>query len=167
MTKSYIVSGQGARFTDESYRVPPWVEIHFYFTRRKAPQIYKTRTVLEKFMVELGMFPDWVATAGEVVPVHLCWADPAQAAPSGVFRRRSGELSMDFAGSSPSLQVGLDYVVRELSREREQKMTCFHWMVRSEEATGHSSTRMRLAPRRLHAGMGEDVESQHAALAKL
>ena len=38
--------------------VPANVEIHFYFQCMREPQFYKTRTILDKLMLEVGMFPD-------------------------------------------------------------------------------------------------------------
>jgi hypothetical protein len=161
MTKSYIVSAQGARFSDDHYTVPEHVEIHFYFTRLSAPQIYKTRTLLDKLMVEIGMFPDWVATAGEVIPAYFCWAYPGETPTSGVFRRSTGQLAIDLAGSTGERPVALEHIVRELSTSREQKTTAIHWLARTEETPGTSAGLACQAPQRLR---GDNAESTHVPL---
>ena len=138
MTKSYIVSGQGVRYADDRFTIPPFVEIHFYFTRRTVPQIYRARNMLDKLMVEIGMFPDWVATAGEVIPAYFCCAYPDETPTSGVFRRSTGQLAMDLSGTTVDHPVALGHIVRELATSREQKTTAIHWLVRTEEAGGTS-----------------------------
>lgn len=166
MTKSYIVSGQGARFSDDKYIVPADVEIHFYFTRRSAPQIYKTRTALEKLMVEIGMFPDFVATAGEAIPAHYCWAYPEVMPSTGVFRRSTGYLAMDLADATAQRPIALSHIVRELTAGREQKMTAIHWLARTEETAGSSSALECLTPPRLPGSGGDSSESSHVPLTK-
>ena len=167
MTKSYIVSGQGVRYSDDRFTVPPNVEIHFYFTRRTAPQIYKARTTLDKLMVEIGMFPDYVATAGQVIPAHFCWPYATETPTSGVFRRSTGQLALDLAGASALRPVALGHIVRELASQREQKLTAIHWLARTEEMAGTSIELECSAPARLPSGGGgENAESMHVPLTK-
>ena len=167
MTKSYIVSGQGVRYADDRFTIPPFVEIHFYFTRRTVPQIYRARNMLDKLMVEIGMFPDWVATAGEVIPAYFCCAYPDETPTSGVFRRSTGQLAMDLSGTTVDHPVALGHIVRELATSREQKTTAIHWLVRTEEASGTSIALECQAPPRLSTATGGDnAESVHVPLTK-
>jgi hypothetical protein len=169
MTKSYVVSGQGTRYRDEALRVPDHVEIHFYFTRLKAPQIYKARTILDRFMVELGMFPDWVATAGEQLPAYFCWNQPDGKVPSGVYRRSTGELAIPLEGTDPEHPVSLAHLIQEVagSRQREQKTTAIHWLVRCEDVAGSATGLALQYPRRLRGGVVTDnAESAQVPLTR-
>jgi hypothetical protein len=167
MTKSYIVSGHGVRYADDRFTVPPFVEIHFYFTRRTAPQIYRARTALDKLMVEIGMFPDYVATAGEVIPAYFCWPYATGTPSSGVFRRSTGQLAMDLSGASAQRPVALGHIVREFAAQREQKLTALHWLARTEEAAGTSIDLDCIAPPRLPSNSGGDgAESTHVPLTR-
>ncbi|HEX7638319.1 MAG TPA: hypothetical protein VF457_07980, partial [Burkholderiaceae bacterium] len=169
MTKSYVVSGQGARYPDERFRVPPHVEIHFYMSRLKAPSIYKPRTILDKLMVELSLFRDRVTMPGEVIPAYYCWAYPGEAPASGVFRRSTGELSIDLADASSERPVSLRHIVAEVARAREQKATVVHWLVRTEDVAGSAAAVQEFTPPRLRgASAARDAEeSAHVALASM
>jgi hypothetical protein len=100
MTKTYVVSGCGMKFDAAPWPVPANVEIHFYFQCMREPQFYKTRSILDKLMLEVGMFPDRVAVAGEMIPSHFVWAHPGDEPRSGVFRRSTGNLAMELAGTA-------------------------------------------------------------------
>ena len=114
MSKTYVVSGCGMKFDAALWPVPPGVEIHFYFQCMREPQFYKTRTILDKLMLDVGMFPDRVAVAGDMIPSHFVWAHPNEQPPSGVFRRQTGNLALDLAELSgldcqypPRLRAGV------------------------------------------------------------
>ena len=49
----------------------------------REPQFYKTRTILDKLMLDVGMFPDRVAMPGDMIPSHFVWAHPRRAAALG------------------------------------------------------------------------------------
>ena len=166
MTKSYVVSGQGIRCVDEHYCVPAHVEIHFYRARRQPPRIYKPRTILDKLMVEVGVFPDWIAVSGEFVPIHYCWAGLVERPQSGVFRRSSGDLILDLAGTTASTPVELGHIVDQVAHGRETRLTVLHWLVRTEEVDGGMALpRNVLRPPRLFGGDACDTqESQQIPL---
>jgi hypothetical protein len=164
MTKTYVVSGCGMKFDAARWPVPRNVEIHFYFQSRRRPQFYKTRTILDKLMLEVGMFPDSVAVAGEMIPSHFCWAHPGQHPRSGVFRRHSGRLAMDLAGSDSRRLVAMSHVVRLLTVGREHSHTVIHWVVREEKVDADLADLDCLYPSRLRSSGADDGESNHAPL---
>ncbi|MEP6504194.1 MAG: hypothetical protein ABJD97_12735 [Betaproteobacteria bacterium] len=165
MTKTYVVSGCGAKFDDALWTVPTNVEIHFYFPCMRKPQFYKTRSILEELILDVGMFPDRVAVAGEAIPIHFCWAHPGERPQSGVFRRQTGQLAIDLADSSPTRPVALRHVVQELTAERSSRTTAIHWIVRSEEMTAELASLDCLLPPRLRNGLADDrAESVHVPL---
>ena len=156
------------KFDAALWPVPANVEIHFYFQCMRVPQFYKTRTILDKLMLEVGMFPDRVALPGEMIPSHFCWAHPGEQAPSGVFRRQTGHLAMDLAGSDAAHPVALSHVVKALSEDRGRSATAIHWIVREDEATSDLATLDCLFPARLRNGAVEDgEESHHVPLAEV
>ena len=71
------------KFDAALWPVPPGVEIHFYFQCMREPQFYKTRTILDKLMLEVGMFPDRVATARRDDPQPLLLGASGRAAAVG------------------------------------------------------------------------------------
>ena len=161
MTKTYVVSGCGMKFDAALWPVPPGVEIHFYFQCLREPQFYKTRTILDKLMLEVGMFPDRVATAGEMIPSHFCWAHPEEQPTSGVFRRQTGQLAMDLAGSDALHPVALSHVVKTLTADRARSTTVIHWIVKEEEAAADPSSLDCLYPPRLRSASADDGEESH------
>lgn len=161
MTKTYVVSGCGRKFDAALWPVPPAVEIHFYFQCMREPQFYKTRTILDKLMLEVGMFPDRVATAGEMIPSHFCWAHPAGQPVSGVFRRQTGNLAMDLGGSDAQHPVALSHVVKTLASDRGRSTTVIHWIVRDEDGPADLSALDCLYPPRLRSGGVDDGEESH------
>ena len=168
MTKTYVVSGCGMKFDAALWPVPADVEIHFYFQCMREPQFYKTRTILDKAMLEVGMFPDRVALPGEMIPSHFCWAHPDDRAPSGVFRRQTGHLAMDLSGSGPTRPVALSHVVKTLAADRSRSATAIHWIVREDEETSDLAALDCLFPARLRNGAIEDgEESHHVPLAQV
>jgi hypothetical protein len=156
MTKTYVVSGRGMKFDAALWPVPPNVEIHFYFQCMREPQFYKTRTVLDKLMLDVGMFPDSVALPGELIPSHFCWAHTGEQPPSGVFRRQSGNLAMEFSDTDATHPVALSHVVRTLAAERSRSTTVIHWIVREEEGPAHLSALACAYPRRLRSVGADD-----------
>ena len=168
MTKTYVVSGCGMKFDAALWPVPPHVEIHFYFQCMREPQFYKTRTILDKLMLEVGMFPDHVATSGEMIPSHFCWAHPGDHPPSGVFRRHTGNLALDLAGSGPTRPVALSHVVKALSADRGRSATAIHWIVREDDEASDLAGLECLFPVRLrHGALADDEESHHVPLAEV
>lgn len=165
MTKTYVVSGCGMKFDAALWPVPPGVEIHFYFQCMREPQFYKTRTILDKLMLEVGMFPDRVATAGEMIPSHFCWSHPDPQATSGVFRRSTGSLAMDLEGSDSRHPVALSHVVKTLAADRARSTTVIHWIVKPEEGPADPAGLDCLYPPRLRSADGE--ESQHVPLSDI
>lgn len=161
MTKTYVVSGSGMKFDAALWPVPANVEIHFYFACMREPQFYKTRTILDKLMLEVGMFPDRVAMPGEMIPSHFCWAHPDERTASGVFRRQTGQLAMDLAGSDPSHPVALSHVVKALSADRGRSTTAIHWIVREEDGPPDLANLDCLYPVRLRSGTPDDNEESH------
>jgi hypothetical protein len=161
MTKTYVVSGRGMKFDDASWSVPANVEIHFYFACMRKPQFYKTRSVLEELMLDVGMFPDRVAVAGEGIPSYFCWAHPGERPLSGVFRRQTGQLAIDLAGSSAARPVPLSHLVQELATGRRTRATAIHWIVRAEESVLDLDSVSCLYPARLHHGLVEDRAESH------
>jgi hypothetical protein len=154
------------KFDAALWPVPPNVEIHFYFQCMREPQFYKTRTILDKLMLEVGMFPDHVALPGEMIPSHFCWAHPGDHPPSGVFRRHTGLLSMDLAGSGPTRPVALSHVVKALSADRGRSATAIHWIVREDDEPGDLAGLDCLFPARLRSGV-DGEESHHVPLAEV
>ena len=167
MTKTYVVSGCGMKFDAALWPVPPGVEIHFYFQCMREPQLYKTRTILDKLMLDVGMFPDRVATTGEMIPSHFVWAHPAEQPPSGVFRRQTGNLAMDLAGSDASHPVALSHVVKTLAAERSRSNTIIHWIVREDDSPADLASLDCLYPARLRSGVYDSDESAQVPLAEL
>jgi hypothetical protein len=161
MTKTYVVSGCGMKLDAALWPVPPGVEIHFYFQCMREPQFYKTRTILDKLMLEVGMFPDRVATAGEMIPSHFCWAHPEAQATSGIFRRQTGQLAMDLAGSDAHHPVALSHVVKTLAGDRARSSTVIHWIVKDEEGAADPASLDCLYPPRLRSGGADDGEESH------
>jgi hypothetical protein len=167
MTKTYVVSGRGMKFDAAPWPVPRHVEIHFYFRSLRQPQVYKTRTILDQLMLEAGMFPDRVAVGGELIPRHFCWAHPTEHPRSGVFRRSSGQLAMDLAGSDARRPVALNHVVRLLTVGREHSHTVIHWLVREEQGQADPAELDCLYPSRLRSQADDDGESHQLLLADL
>jgi hypothetical protein len=161
MTKTYVVSGCGMKFDAALWPVPPAVEIHFYFQCMREPQFYKTRTILDKLMLDVGMFPDRVATSGEMIPSHFCWAHPAEQPASGVFRRQTGSLAMDLSGTDARRPVALSHVVKTLAADRARSATVIHWIVKEEDEPADLSGLDCLYPSRLRSGGAEDGEESH------
>jgi hypothetical protein len=156
MTKTYVVSGRGMKFDAALWPVPPGVEIHFYFQCMREPQFYKTRTILDKLMLEVGMFPDRVAMPGEMIPSHFVWAHSAEQPPSGVFRRQTGNLAMDLSDTGASRPVALSHVVKTLAADRGRGTTAIHWIVREQESPADLSALDCLYPPRVRNGVVED-----------
>ncbi len=161
MTKTYVVSGSGMKFDAALWPVPPNVEIHFYFQCMREPQFYKTRTILDKLMLEVGMFPDRVALPGEMIPSHFCWAHSGDSPRSGVFRRHTGHLAMDLSGSDPKRPVALSHVVKALTAGRPKSSTVIHWIVREDETESDPASLDCLYPSRLRSAAIEDGEESH------
>ena len=156
MSKTYVVSGCGMKFDAALWPVPAGVEIHFYFQCMREPQLYKTRTILDKLMLEVGMFPDRVAVAGDMIPSHFVWAHAGEQPASGVFRRQSGQLAMDLADTDASRPVALSHVVKTLSADRSRSTTAIHWIVRESEELADLSGLDCQYPPRLRAGVADD-----------
>ena len=155
------------KFDAALWPVPPGVEIHFYFQCMREPQFYKTRTILDKLMLEVGMFPDRVATSGEMIPSHFCWSHPDERT-SGVFRRSTGNLAMDLEGTDGRRPVALSHVVKTLAGDRARSMTVIHWIVRDEEGPADLSGLDCLYPPRLRSAGAEDGdESGHVPLSDI
>jgi hypothetical protein len=168
MTKTYVVSGCGMKFDAALWPVPPGVEIHFYFQCMREPQFYKTRTILDKLMLEVGMFPDRVATAGEMIPSHFCWSHPDGQTTSGVFRRSTGHLAMDLEGSDAQHPVALSHVVKSLAGQRARSSTVIHWIVKPEDGPADPTGLDCLYPPRVrNAGTEDGEESGHVPLSDL
>jgi hypothetical protein len=163
MTKTYVVSGCGLKFDAALWPVPPNVEIHFYFQCMREPQVYKTRTILDKLMLDVGMFPDRVALAGEMIPSHFVWSHASEQPPSGVFRRQTGNLALDLTGTDQHHPVALSHVVKTLAGDR-RSTTAIHWIVREEEGPADLSALDCLYPTRLRNGVYDSEESGHAPL---
>ena len=161
MTKTYVVSGRGTKFDTALWTVPADVEIHFYFPCMRKPQFYKTRSILEELILDVGMFPDAVAVAGDLIPSHFCWVHPDAQPASGVFRRHTGHLAIDLAGSGASRPVPLSHIVRELSCERSKRATAIHWIVRGEEAGTDLASLECLFPARVRSALVEDRPESH------
>lgn len=161
MTKTYVVSGRGMKFDAALWPVPANVEIHFYFACMREPQFYKTRTILDKVMLEVGMFPDRVASPGEMIPSHFCWTHPGEQPAAGVFRRQTSELVMDLAGSGPTRPVPLSHVVKALTADRARSPTTIHWIVREDADLADVAALDCLFPPRLRTGAVEDGEESH------
>jgi hypothetical protein len=161
MTKTYVVSGCGMKFDAALWPVPPGVEIHFYFQCMREPQFYKTRTILDKLMLDVGMFPDRVALPGDMIPSHFVWAHPGEQPPSGVFRRQTGNPAMDLADTDASRPVSLSHVVKTLAADRSRSATAIHWIVREEEAPDDLSGLDCQYPPRMRSGVADDGEESH------
>src|SRR6516225_4291260 len=156
MSKTYVVSGRGMKVDAALWPVPAGVEIHFYFPSRREPQIYKTRTVLDKLMLEVGMFPDHVAVAGDMIPSHFVWAHGGGQPSSGVFRRQTGNLAMDLGDTDANRPVALSHIVKTLSADRARSTTAIHWIVReSEDPTDLTALDCQYPPR-LRSGTSDD-----------
>ncbi len=156
------------KFDAALWPVPANVEIHFYFQCMREPQLYKTRTILDRMMLEVGMFPDRVAGPGEMIPSHFVWMAPDNTPASGVFRRQTGHLAMDLSGTDSQRPVALSHVVKVMTADRPRSSTVIHWIVRDEDAPGDLSNLDCLYPSRLRNGGVEDGdESYHVPLAEL
>ena len=153
------------KFDAALWPVPPGVEIHFYFQCMREPQFYKTRTILDKLMLEVGMFPDRVATSGEMIPSHFCWAHLDDTT-SGVFRRSTGQLAMDLESSDAHHPVALSHVVKTLAGERSRSTTVIHWIVKEEEGPADLSGLDCLYPPRVRSGVEDGDESGHVPLSE-
>ena len=147
------------------WRVPANVEIHFYFQCMREPQFYKTRTILDKLMLDVGMFPDRVALPGEMIPSHFVWAHPAEQPPSGAFRRQTGNVAIDLAGTDATRPVALSHIVKTLSADRARSSTAIHWIVREEEGPEDLAGLDCQYPQRLRNGIDGD-ESHHVPLSQ-
>jgi len=156
MSKTYVVSGCGMKFDAALWPVPANVEIHFYFQCMREPQLYKTRTILDKLMLEVGMFPDRVAMPGDMIPSHFVWAHPGEQPASGVFRRQSGQLAMDLGDTDASRPVALSHIVKTLSADRARSNTAIHWIVRESEDLAELSGLDCQYPPRLRSGGTDD-----------
>jgi hypothetical protein len=161
MTKTYVVSGCGMKVDAALWRVPANVEIHFYFQCMREPQFYKTRTILDKLMLDVGMFPDRVALAGEMIPSHFCWAHAAEQPPSGAFRRQTGNVAMDLAGTDVQHPVALSHVVKALTADRGKGTTAIHWIVREEEGPEDLSGLECQYPARVRNCVVDDGDESH------
>lgn len=155
------------KFDAALWPVPPGVEIHFYFQCMREPQFYKTRTILDKLMLDVGMFPDRVATTGEMIPSHFVWAHAAEQPPSGVFRRQTGNLAMDLSGTDATHPVALSHVVKMLAAERSRSTTIIHWIVREDESPADPASLECLYPTRLRNGVYDSEESAQVPLAEV
>jgi len=156
MSKTYVVSGCGMKFDAALWPVPANVEIHFYFQCMREPQFYKTRTILDKLMLDVGMFPDRVAVPGDMIPSHFVWAHPGEQPASGVFRRQTGNLAMDLADTDPSRPVALSHIVKTLSTDRSRSTTAIHWIVREAEDLADLASLDCQYPPRLRSGATDD-----------
>jgi hypothetical protein len=156
MTKTYVVSGRGMKLDAALWPVPPGIEIHFYFQCMREPQFYKTRSILDKLMLDVGMFPDRVAMPGDMIPSHFVWAHATEQPPSGVFRRQTGNLAMDLADTEDSRPVALSHIVKSLGTDRGRSSTAIHWIVREEEGVADPSTLDCQYPPRLRNGVADD-----------
>ena len=136
--------------------VPPGIEIHFYFQCMREPQFYKTRSILDKLMLDVGMFPDRVAMPGDMIPSHFVWAHATEQPPSGVFRRQTGNLAMDFSDTDASRPVALSHIVKSLGADRGRSSTAIHWIVREEEVAADPSALDCQYPPRLRNGGSDD-----------
>ena len=143
------------------WRVPANVEIHFYFQCMREPQFYKTRTILDKLMLDVGMFPDRVALPGEMIPSHFCWAHPTEQPPSGAFRRQTGNVAMDMTATDPKRPVALSHVVKALTADRGKGTTAIHWIVREEEGPVDLDGLDCQYPPRLRNGVIDDGDESH------
>ena len=161
MTKTYVVSGCGMKFDAALWRVPANVEIHFYFQCMREPQFYKTRTILDKLMLDVGMFPDRVALPGEMIPSHFVWAHPAGQPPSGAFRRQTGNLALDLADTDAARPVSLSHIVKALTSGRSRSSTAIHWIVREEEAPEDLAGLDCQYPPRMRNGLADDGDESH------
>jgi hypothetical protein len=167
MTKTYVVSGRGMKFDAALWPVPPGVEIHFYFRCMREPQFYKTRTILDKLMLDVGMFPDRVALPGDMIPSHFVWAHTGEQPPSGVFRRQTGNLAMDLADTDAARPVSLSHVVKTLAADRSRSATAIHWIVREGEGPVDLSGLDCQYPPRMRSGVaGDGDESHHVPLSE-
>jgi hypothetical protein len=167
MTKTYVVSGRGTKFDAALWPVPSGIEIHFYFQCMREPQFYKTRTILDKLMLDVGMFPDRVALAGEMIPSHFVWAHPKEQPPSGVFRRQTGNLAMELEGTDASRPVSLSHIVKTLAADRSRSATAIHWIVREEESPEDlAGLDCQYPPRLRNAGADDGDESHHVPLSQ-
>jgi len=155
------------KFDAALWPVPPGVEIHFYFQCVREPQVYKTRTILDKLMLDVGMFPDRVATAGEMIPSHFVWAHATEQPPSGVFRRQTGNLALDLSGTDALHPVALSHVVKTLAADRPRSSTAIHWIVREREAPADLSNLDCLYPPRLRNGGYDGDESAQVPLSEV
>jgi hypothetical protein len=156
MSKTYVVSGCGMKFDAALWPVPAGVEIHFYFQCMREPQFYKTRTILDKLMLDVGMFPDRVALPGDMIPSHFVWAHAGEQPASGVFRRQTGQLAMDLADTAASRPVALSHIVKALSADRARSTTAIHWIVREAEDTADLAELECQFPPRLRSGASDD-----------
>ncbi len=163
MTKTYVVSGCGMKFDAALWPVPPNIEIHFYFQCMREPQLYKTRTILDKLMLDVGMFPDRVALPGEMIPSHFVWQHAAEQPPSGVFRRQTGNLALDLSGTDKMHPVALSHIVKTMAGDR-RGTTAIHWIVREEEGPADLASLDCLYPTRLRNGVYDSEESGHVPL---
>jgi hypothetical protein len=144
--------------------VPAGVEIHFYFQCMREPQLYKTRTILDKLMLDVGMFPDRVAVAGDMIPSHFVWAHAGEQPASGVFRRQSGQVAIDLADTDASRPVALSHIVKTLSADRSRSTTAIHWIVRESEELAELSGLDCQYPPRLRAVSDDGDESREMPL---
>jgi len=151
------------KFDAALWPVPPNIEIHFYFQCMREPQFYKTRTILDKLMLDVGMFPDRVALPGEMIPSHFVWAHATEQPPSGVFRRQTGNLALDLSGTDKSHPVALSHIVKTMAGDR-RGTTAIHWIVREEEGPADLSGLDCLYPTRLRNGLYDSEESGHVPL---
>jgi hypothetical protein len=144
------------KFDAARWPVPPGVEIHFYFQCMREPQFYKTRTILDKLILDVGMFPDRVAMPGDMIPSHFVWAHAAQQPPSGVFRRSTGNLAMDLGDTDSTRPVALSHIVKTLAAARSRSTTSIHWIVRDEEGPADLSGLTCQYPDRTRIAAGDE-----------
>ena len=157
------------KFDAALWPVPPNVEIHFYFQCMREPQFYKTRTILDKMMLDVGMFPDRVATAGDMIPSHFCWVHPAERPASGVFRRQTGHLAMDLAGSEPDASRGAEPRREDAGgRPRaEARRRSTGSCVKTRSPPISPSLDCLFPPRLRNGGVEDGEESHHVPLAEV
>jgi hypothetical protein len=165
MTKTYLVTGVGCRRREETLVVPEGVQIVFYRMRSSPVRTPGVRTPRDELMIAARLLPARAAGPGECVQAAFCWQRGVEVPPSGVHRHSTGARVMDLFDTSPRRPVALDYIVRELTANRQGRTTVIHWLVEpGEPAPVRQHWRLQRPPR-LHNG--DAAESGHAPLAEL